>query len=162
MNGPLRSADFKKKERKKETHGSVITTASDINFRRTEGNGEDWRVEPLPFRSVRYSAETVWMLLDVACCGALLYPRARSWNVETCGPADSARWQKTVGMPLLVPLSIYTHTSLQFKERERRKKSSFVSLILPKCLLCCRSHSPRGEFEESCKWLCECVYDSQL
>lgn len=30
------------------------------------------------------------MVLDVACCGALLYPRAKSWNVETCGPGDSA------------------------------------------------------------------------
>lgn len=74
---------------------------------------------PIPYWSacarMQYSAQIIWMVLDVACCGALLYPRARSRNVETCGPRDSVRWQKTVGMLLLVPLSIYTYTSLQFQ-----------------------------------------------
>lgn len=29
------------------------------------------------------------LVVGVACCGALLYPGARSRNVETCGPSHS-------------------------------------------------------------------------
>lgn len=75
----------------------------------------------------------MWMVLDVASCGALLYPGAGSWNAETCGHSDSDRSQKTVGMLLLAPPSMYTYTSLQCQ------KPSFVSLI-PTYLLCCRSY----------------------
>lgn len=75
----------------------------------------------------------MWMVLDVASCGALLYPGAGSWNAETCGHSDSDRSQKTVGMLLLVPPSMYTYTSLQCQ------KPSFVSLI-PTYLLCCRPY----------------------
>lgn len=73
----------------------------------------------------------MWMVLDVASCGALLYPGAGPWNAETCGHSDSDCSQKTVGMLLLVPPSMYTSTSLQCQ------KPSFVSLI-PAYLLCCR------------------------
>lgn len=82
--------------------------------------------------------EIIEMVLDVACCGALLYPRARSWNVETCGPSHSVCWQKTVGMLLLVPLSIYTYTSLQFQ-------NSFVLLIL-KNIFYAADRIAHGEF----------------
>lgn len=100
-----------------------------------------WVRKVITYRSacarLQYSMEIIEMVLDVACCGALLYPRARSWNVETCGPGHSVCRQKTVGMLLLVPLSIYTYTSLQFQ-------NSFVLLILQNI---CGSYSPRGILE---------------
>ena len=93
-----------------------------------------------------------WMVLRRRPLRCLVVSGSRrSRNVETCGPRDSLRWQKTVGMLLLVPLSTYTSTSLQLQ------KPSFCSSN-PQNIFSAADHIAHGELLR----LCECVYDLQL